>query len=61
MTLASPKMTDESFRTLLNLANKKSILLLEDVDAAFTKERKGKKGSQLTFSGVLNAIDGVAA
>jgi chaperone BCS1 len=36
---------------------------LEDVDAAFTQARAAADGGggRLTFSGLLNAIDGVAA
>lgn len=63
VTLSSPTMTDETLRHLLNSAGAKSILLLEDVDAAFV-ERSAAAGaatSRLTFSGLLNAIDGVAA
>ncbi len=35
-----------------------SILLLEDVDAAFATP---ESGSKVSFSGLLNAIDGVTA
>ena len=36
------------------------MLLLEYIDAAFV-EREASSGSRLTFSGLLNGIDGVAA
>lgn len=39
----------------------RSILLLEDVDAAFVDRTSSSAASGLTFSGLLNAIDGVAA
>jgi chaperone BCS1 len=40
----------------------RSILLLEDVDAAFIDRSAAQStGGRLTFSGLLNAIDGVAA
>ena len=42
-------------------AKRRSILLLEDVDAAFTHRTAGKVSKKLTFSGLLNALDGVAA
>lgn len=63
ITLSSPTMTDETLRQLLNTAGTKSILLLEDVDAAFVDRTAaaGAASSRLTFSGLLNAIDGVAA
>lgn len=60
VTLSSPAMGDETLRQLLNTAAPRSILLLEDVDAAFL-DREAAAGSKLTFSGLLNAIDGVAA
>eukprot|EP00775_Hariotina_reticulata_P013700 gene13700-13822_t len=62
VTLSSPSMTDEGLRHLLNSAGARSILLLEDVDAAFVDRSAGGGGAaRLTFSGLLNAIDGVAA
>ena len=40
----------------------KTILLLEDIDCAFTRRKQtGGKDSGLTFSGLLNALDGVAS
>lgn len=44
---------------LLNSAPKKSIILIEDVDAIFTERKNTEKTNALTFSGFLNAIDGV--
>ncbi|KAF6266677.1 P-loop containing nucleoside triphosphate hydrolase protein [Scenedesmus sp. NREL 46B-D3] len=63
VTLSSPTMTDETLRNLLNTAGVRSILLLEDVDAAFVDRSAAGGGgaARLTFSGLLNAIDGVAA
>lgn len=59
VTLSSPTMTDEALRGLLNTAGTKSILLLEDVDAAFVDRTANQGGGRLTFSGLLNALDGV--
>merc|ERR1711939_273203 len=55
-----PEMTDDSLRAAVNEAPMDSIIVLEDIDALFDKHR-GKKISQspLTFSGLLNALDGV--
>lgn len=36
-----------------------SILLLEDVDAMFVQREQGIKTNKITFSGFLNALDGV--
>ena len=55
-----PLMTDTSLRSALTDAATKSIIVLEDIDALFTKDRKNKVDkSPLTFSGLLNALDGV--
>merc|ERR1719221_594513 len=44
----------------MNQAPKKSVLVFEDVDAIFDKSRqKLLSDSVLTFSGLLNALDGV--
>lgn len=51
-------------RLLLNLPPK-TIVLLEDADAAFVNRRArdgdGYSGASVTFSGLLNALDGVAS
>ncbi|RLO03430.1 hypothetical protein DYB28_009827 [Aphanomyces astaci] len=55
-----PKMTDDSLQTAMEQVPKKSIVVLEDIDALFTKNRRKKvEDSPLTFSGLLNALDGV--
>lgn len=93
VNLASKQLTDDTLLQLMGSAPRHSILLLEDVDAAFRPESdskdkeasasdssgldamvalkgKGKGGmggrlgadsTGITFSGLLNAIDGVAA
>jgi mitochondrial chaperone BCS1 len=58
--LSSGDVDDDKFNRLLNDAPPKSILLLEDIDAIFSQREKGKFASiKLTFSGFLNALDGV--
>eukprot|EP00931_Biecheleriopsis_adriatica_P032453 TRINITY_DN18938_c0_g1_i1.p1 TRINITY_DN18938_c0_g1~~TRINITY_DN18938_c0_g1_i1.p1 ORF type:complete len:609 (-),score=162.32 TRINITY_DN18938_c0_g1_i1:35-1819(-) len=85
INLASRELTDDSLLELLSEAPRHSILLLEDVDAAFRRDeaqtempapmpspaqqqmpgtrnaRRADGPTGVTFSGVLNAIDGVAA
>jgi hypothetical protein len=77
VTLSSPALTDDGLRALLNAAGARACLLLEDVDAAACAASRGDGGggggagatanggggnsSSLTLSGLLNAIDGVAA
>ena len=56
----SPTMTDDAFRACIQQAPENSIIVLEDIDALFEKDRT-KKHQQcpLTFSGLLNGLDGV--
>ena len=55
----SDKINDFQFNTLLNRAPQKSIILIEDVDSIFSERKNTEKNNNLTFSGFLNAIDGV--
>jgi len=55
-------MTDDNFRIAVGQAPPKSIIVMEDVDSLFTVHREtNSKHSSLTFSGFLNAIDGLAS
>jgi chaperone BCS1 len=69
---SSNGLDDKEFAQLLREAPDGSIIVLEDVDAMFQSEkakqaaksndkRNMQEGSKLTFSGLLNAIDGVAS
>jgi chaperone BCS1 len=60
VSLTEQSLTDSTFTLLLNAVEPNSVVLLEDVDAAFC-DRTSREGSSLSFSGILNAIDGVAA
>jgi len=55
-----PNMTDDAFKTCIQTAPANSLIVLEDIDALFNKDRS-KKHQQcpLTFSGLLNGLDGV--
>ncbi|RWR99314.1 mitochondrial chaperone BCS1-like protein [Dinothrombium tinctorium] len=59
LSLSSPCLTDDTLNELFNSTPENSIILLEDIDAAF-KERKSDE-TNITFSGFLNALDGVAS
>jgi chaperone BCS1 len=54
-----PQMTDDALKAAVQRAPSKAVVVLEDIDALFGKDR-GKKQHQtpLTFSGLLNALDG---
>eukprot|EP00760_Papus_ankaliazontas_P013134 PhM_4_TR15652/c0_g1_i1/m.61346/K08900/BCS1; mitochondrial chaperone BCS1 len=55
VALSNRSVDDDSLNQLLNSAPKKCIVLLEDIDRAFSAD------SRVTMSGLLNALDGVAA
>jgi len=60
LNLSSGDVDDDTFNRILVDAPSKSILLLEDIDAIFSQREKGMFASRkLTFSGFLNALDGV--
>lgn len=59
---SDPNMTDDSLKSAVQDAPKNSIIVLEDVDALFGQNRAKSASttkSAITFSGVLNALDGV--
>ncbi|ORX44269.1 hypothetical protein DM01DRAFT_1411362 [Hesseltinella vesiculosa] len=64
LNLSERGLTDDRLNHLLSNMPERSIMLLEDVDAAFTKraqtDQQGYQ-SMITFSGLLNALDGVAS
>lgn len=65
INLSERGMTDDKLARLLTKLPSRTILLLEDADAAFRNRRQvdeeGYSGATVTFSGLLNALDGVAA
>lgn len=60
MDLGRTGMTDDDLREAMMDAPQKALLVIEDVDSVFV-QRDGKRQSGISFSGLLNAIDGVAA
>lgn len=68
LNLAHKELTDNSLASHLRDAPENSLILLEDVDAIFTNRSDPSvssstngKSEGVTFSGLLNALDGVAA
>ncbi|ODV63638.1 bifunctional AAA family ATPase chaperone/translocase BCS1 [Ascoidea rubescens DSM 1968] len=64
LNLSENNLTDDRLNHLMNNIPERSLLLLEDIDAAFNKRSQtSEKGfsSGVTFSGLLNALDGVAS
>lgn len=55
-----PDMTDDSLRDAVNDLPDDAIVVFEDIDSLFAKDRSNKVSkSSLTFSGLLNALDGI--
>jgi chaperone BCS1 len=64
MSLSERGLTDDKLNHLLANVPERSLILLEDIDAAFTgRTPTADQGfrSNVTFSGLLNALDGVAS
>lgn len=61
LNLASKTMGDDALRDAMSQVPEKCIVLIEDIDCIFQQRTgSGDKDNSLTFSGLLNAIDGVA-
>ncbi|KAK2738382.1 hypothetical protein FQN57_007059 [Myotisia sp. PD_48] len=66
LNLSERGLTDDRLNHLLAIIPSRTLVLLEDVDAAFSTRRlqtdaDGYQGANVTFSGLLNALDGVAS
>ncbi|KAG5325226.1 BCS1 protein, partial [Pseudoatta argentina] len=68
LNLSERGLTDDRLNHLLAVAPQQTIILLEDIDAAFTSREDSKEVkaaydglNRVTFSGLLNCLDGVAS
>ena len=66
LNLSERGLTDDRLNHLLTVIPRRTLVLLEDADAAFSNRRAqtdadGYRGANVTFSGLLNALDGVAS
>ena len=65
LNLSERGLTDDRLNYLLTVIPRRTLVLLEDADAAFQgrsqTDADGYRGANVTFSGLLNAIDGVAS
>lgn len=66
LNLSERGLTDDRLNHLLTVIPRRTLVLLEDVDVAFANRRTqtdtdGYRGATVTFSGLLNALDGVAS
>ena len=68
LNLSERGLSDDRLNHLLSLAPQQSLILLEDIDAAFVsredtpQQKLAYEGlNRVTFSGLLNCLDGVAS
>ena len=66
LNLSERGLVDDRLNQLLSVVPPRTLVLLEDIDVAFGNRRvqtesDGYRGANVTFSGLLNAIDGVSS
>ena len=65
LNLSERGLTDDRLNHLMSNVPPRTVVLLEDADAAFSNrtqsDEHGYNGATVTFSGLLNALDGVAS
>lgn len=61
LNLATPDLSDDRLTALLGELPRRALLLLEDIDAVFLGREPRTPSVKLSFNGLLNALDGVAA
>ncbi|KAI7816394.1 P-loop containing nucleoside triphosphate hydrolase protein [Gamsiella multidivaricata] len=61
VNLSSKNLTDDTLSELVSDTPSRCLLLIEDVDAAFVQRESRSAATGITFSGLLNSVDGVSA
>ncbi len=61
LSLTNSKLNDQTIADLLQKTPPRSLILIEDIDAFFIARDKQDNRIEVSFSGLLNALDGVAA
>lgn len=59
LNLVAPGLCDSSLLEAVNCVKKDAILVMEDIDALFGVHREKNESFSTTYSGLLNAIDGL--
>lgn len=59
LSLVAPRLTDDSLSLAMAEVRTPALVVFEDVDALFDTHREKQEQFAVTFSGLLNAIDGV--
>lgn len=57
--ISDPNLTDCSLINAVNTVNSSSIIYFEDIDTIFDNNRNKLEDCSITFSGLLNALDGL--
>jgi chaperone BCS1 len=53
-------MDDSGLEDMINSIRQKSFLVFEDIDSMFIKREAQTRGNFITFSGILNILDGIS-
>lgn len=61
LDLGRSTLSDDDLREAMGRAPRSALIAMEDVDAVFTRREAGAAQAGVSFSGLLNAIDGIAA
>lgn len=61
VNLSSKTISDDTLSELVSDTPSRCLLLIEDVDAAFVQRESKDAAAGITFSGLLNSVDGVSA
>jgi mitochondrial chaperone BCS1 len=61
LSLTNAKLNDHNLADLLQRTPPRSLILIEDIDAFFSARQKLDARIEVSFSGLLNALDGVGA
>ena len=60
MNVVAPGLCDDSLQSAIQRVPEDAVVLFEDIDSLFGKYREKDEEFSVTFSGLLNCIDGVA-
>ena len=60
MSMVSPGLSDDSLLSAIQRVPAQSVILMEDIDGLFGHHRQKEDHFAVTFSGLLNAMDGIA-
>lgn len=61
LSLTSMDFSNQVLHDALSTMPRRALLVLEDVDVLFNEDRKSEVNQALTFSGMLNALDGLVS